>query len=68
MVQGKIVDLLGGLYVESMKTKVAKKQKRPARQKQNPFDCVGWRRFVMRSVRADQAARARVNATGQTLH
>jgi hypothetical protein len=29
----KVVDLLGELYVGSMKTKVAKKQKRPGRQK-----------------------------------
>ena len=64
----KVVDLLGELYVESMKTKVAKKQKRPGRQKRNPFACEGWRQFIMRSVLADQAARARLTATGETLH
>jgi hypothetical protein len=66
--QGKNVDLLGELYVETMKTKAAKKQKRQGRQKRNPFACAGWRSFIMRSVRADQAARARVTATGETLH
>jgi hypothetical protein len=30
--------------------------------------CEGWRRLVMGSVRADQAARARVRAIGETLH
>jgi len=28
----------------------------------------GWRSFIMRSVHADQAARARVTAIGETLH
>jgi hypothetical protein len=51
-----------------MKRKVAKKQKRPGLQKENPFDCTGWRRFIMRSVLADQAVRARVTAAGETLH
>jgi hypothetical protein len=37
-------------------------------RKGNPFACEGWRSFVMRSVLADQAARARVTATGETLH
>jgi len=45
-----------------------KKKKRPARKKRNPFACEGWRQFIMRNVRADQAARARVTATGETLH
>jgi len=47
-------------------------KKRPKRQKRNPFASEGWGRFIMRSVRADEAARAaaraRVTATGQTLH
>ena len=47
-------------------------KKRPKRQKRNPFACEGWRRFIMRGVRADEAARAaalaRVTATGETLH
>jgi hypothetical protein len=47
-------------------------KKRSRRQKGNPFACEGWGRFIMRSVRADEsartAARARVTATGQTLH
>jgi hypothetical protein len=47
-------------------------KKRPERQKRNPFACEGWGRFIMRSVRADEAARAaaraRVTATGETLH
>jgi hypothetical protein len=45
-----------------------KKKKRPARPKRNPFACEAWRQFIMRNVRADQAARARVNADGHTLH
>ena len=32
-----------------------------------PFACAGWRRFVLRSVEADAAAGARVNAAGETL-
>jgi hypothetical protein len=48
--------------------KPTKKQKRLAGRKRNPFACEGWRSFVMRSVLADQAARARVTATGETLH
>jgi hypothetical protein len=67
-IQEKIVNLLGELYVETMKTKAAKKQKRQGRQKRNPFACAGWRSFILRSVRADQAARARVTTTGETLH
>ena len=43
-------------------------KKRPKRQRRNPFACEGWGRFIMRSVRADEAARARVTATGETLH
>ena len=47
-------------------------KKRPKRQKRNPFACEGWGRFIMRSVRTDEAARdaawARVTATGETLH
>lgn len=47
-------------------------KKRPKRQKRNPFACAGWGRFIMRSVRTDEAtlaaARARVTATGETLH
>jgi hypothetical protein len=46
--------------------------KRSKRQKRNPFASEGWGRFIMRSIRADEAARAaaraRVAATGQTLH
>jgi hypothetical protein len=30
----------------------------PTRRKRNPFACEGWRRFILRSVRADEAARA----------
>jgi hypothetical protein len=56
-------------YLERMKTAAAKKKRRRTR---NPFACKGWREFVMRSARADQAARAaaqaRVTATGETLH
>jgi hypothetical protein len=55
-----------------MKPAATKKQKRRARRKRNPFACKGWRKFIMRSVRADEAARAaaraRVTATGETLH
>jgi hypothetical protein len=47
-------------------------KQRPKRQKRNPFACEGWGRFIMRSVGADEAARAaaraRVTATGETLH
>jgi hypothetical protein len=47
-------------------------KKYPRQQRRNPFACEGWGRFIMRSVRADEAARAaaraRVTATGQTLH
>jgi hypothetical protein len=47
-------------------------KKHPKRQKRNPFACEGWGRFIMRSVRADEAARAaaraRITATGETLH
>jgi hypothetical protein len=56
-------------YLERMKTAVTKKEKA---RTQIPFACKGWRDFVMRSMRADQAARAaaraRVTATGGTLH
>jgi hypothetical protein len=45
---------------------------RSKRQKRNPFACEGWGRFIMRSVRVDEAARAaaraRVTATGETVH
>jgi hypothetical protein len=44
--------------------KPTKKQKRLAGR----FACEGWRSFVLRSALADQAARARVTATGETLH
>jgi hypothetical protein len=49
-----------------------KAKKRRVRRKRNPFACNGWREFVLRSIRADEiaraAARARVTATGETLH
>jgi hypothetical protein len=48
------------------------KQKPTKRRPRNPFDCAGWRRFVMRAVERDQmaarAAQARRTATGETLH
>jgi hypothetical protein len=57
---------------EAAATRKRRMKKRPKRQKQNPFACEGWGRFIMRSVRADEAARAaaraRVNASGETLH
>jgi hypothetical protein len=57
---------------EAAATRKKRMKKRPKRQKRNPFACEGWGRFIMRSVRADQAARAaaraRVMATGETLH
>ena len=47
-------------------------KRRRVRRKRNPFACKGWREFVLRSIRADEiaraAARARVTATGATLH
>jgi hypothetical protein len=43
-------------YLERMKTAVTKKKRR---RTQIPFACKGWRDFVMRSKRADQAARGR---------
>jgi hypothetical protein len=47
-------------------------KKRSVRRKRNPFACKGWREFVLRSIRADEAARAaartRVTETGETLH
>jgi hypothetical protein len=60
--------LLGEFYVEGMKTKATEKQKRTARQKRDPFDCAGWRSFIMQNVRADKAAKARITATGETPH
>jgi hypothetical protein len=64
----KFSDGCNPYIVGGMKAAEPKKRKRLASRKRNPFDCEGWRRFVMRSVRADQAARARVRATGETLH
>jgi len=55
-------------YVEEMKTAATKKKRRRARRIRNPFACEGWGRFIMRSVRADQAARARVRPDGTTIH
>jgi len=55
-----------------MKRAATPKKRRRPRRKRNPFACAGWRQFIMRSIRADQAARAaaraRVTATGETLH
>ncbi len=68
----KVGDPLRARYVKGMKTTATKKQNRQVPRKQNPFACKGWGEFFMRSVRADQAARvaarARVTATGETLH
>src|ERR1035441_1380557 len=41
-----------------MKPAATKTKKRSARRKRNPFACKGWGEFIMRSVRADEAARA----------
>jgi hypothetical protein len=57
---------------ETVDARQKKMRKSPKRQKRNPFACEGWGRFIIRNVRADEAgraaARARVTATGETLH
>jgi len=53
---------------EAAAARMRRIRKRPKQKRQNPFACEGWGRFIMRSVRADGAARARVTATGETLH
>jgi hypothetical protein len=48
--------------------KPTKKQRGWQAGKRNPFAREGWRSFVVRSVLADQPARARFTATGETPH
>jgi hypothetical protein len=44
-----------------------KMKKSPKRQKRNPFACAGWGRFIMRSVRADEASRQLRGLASQPL-
>jgi hypothetical protein len=46
-----------GLYIETVKVTESKRRMRLARSKQNPLNSDGWRRIVMRSVRADPGRR-----------
>jgi hypothetical protein len=68
----KVAGSLVAHYFKRMKTTATKKTRRRARRKRNPLACNGWCEFIMRSVRADQAAqaaaRARITVTGETLH
>ena len=55
-----------------MKTTATKNDKAPGAKETKSAGVQGWREFIMRSVRADQAAhaaaRARITVTGETLH